>query len=62
MVQASYLSNGKIIVDGDVVASGLSGNVTIEWQGEMATLKADGSVHCQDVYGDVDAGGSIVRM
>ena len=50
---------GTISVDGIAVASGLSGNVHISWDGSLASLDADGSVECGDVHGNVNAGGSV---
>lgn len=69
------VSNGSIIVDGNIVQNGLSGIVEIKFEGDLANLKADGSVRvngsvsgnvdaggsvkCSNVNGDVDAGGSV---
>jgi predicted acyltransferase (DUF342 family) len=63
------IQNGNVIVDGDLVSSGLSGEVKIKWEGELASLKChnatiDGNVQgdvkahnvkCRDVSGDVKA-------
>jgi hypothetical protein len=53
------IRNGTVYVDGLPVHSGLSGVVDIIWHGDLANLEADGSVTCQDVYGDVAAGNSV---
>ncbi|WP_259406040.1 polymer-forming cytoskeletal protein [Shouchella clausii] len=52
--------NGKIYTDGTLVESGLSGQVTILFEGDLANLKTDGSATIQgNVKGNVDAGGSV---
>lgn len=51
--------NSTLYVDGVKVTEELSGTVNIEFIGELANLKADGSVRCDDVGGDVSAGGSV---
>lgn len=60
-VEGSNVSvrNGTIYVDGATVQSGLSGDVHIIWEGDLARLEADGSVTCRNVHGDVTAGGSV---
>jgi hypothetical protein len=50
---------GTVYVNGQPVHSGLSGKVDIIWHGDLASLEADCSVTCQDVYGDVAAGHSV---
>ena len=52
--------NDKVYVNGKLVTEGLSGNVNISFEGELANLKADGSVEVNgEVLGNVDAGGSV---
>jgi hypothetical protein len=53
------VANGILRVDGCVVQEGLTGVVTIKWEGDLANLQADSSVECNDVQGNVSAGGSI---
>lgn len=72
----NIMVNGdKVFVDGKLVEEGLSGNVTISFEGDLASLTtncsaivhgnvmgdvdAGGSVTCGDVEGSVDAGGSV---
>lgn len=51
--------NGELKVDGVSIKTGLSGNVNIKWEGELASLDTTASVQCGDVKGNVDAGGSV---
>ena len=48
--------NGKIIVDGEVIKEGLSGNVTIHFNGDLASLSCADAVINGNVHGDVNAG------
>jgi len=48
-----------VYVEARRVASGLSGEVHIFWDGDLAMLDADGSVTCNSVRGNVTAGGSV---
>lgn len=50
---------GVIYVDEVPIATRLSGEVHVIWEGDLATIEADGSVTCHDVAGNVFAGGSI---
>jgi len=53
------VNNDCIYVDGVSVKSGLSGNVQIEFIGDLASLRTDGSATVRgNVRGDVDSGGS----
>ena len=53
------VSNGTVYVGGEMVKDGLSGIVKVEFIGDLASLKADGSVDVQgSVKGNVDCGGS----
>lgn len=55
------VKNNQIFVDGKLISDETkSGSLTIEWQGPAANIQADGSVHCGNVEGDVDAGGNVV--
>lgn len=47
--------NGKIIVDGEVIKEGLSGNVTIHFNGDLANLTCADAVINGNVSGDVNA-------
>lgn len=51
--------NGVVTVGGSTVISGLTGNVNIKWEGDLASLKTDASVTCRDVNGSVEAAGSV---
>lgn len=53
--------NGEVIVDGEVVGQdGLTGNVHVHVEGELMNLTTGGSVTCESVTGEVDAGTSVV--
>ena len=47
--------NGKIIVDGVVIKEGLTGNVTIHFNGDLANLSCADAVINGNVLGDVNA-------
>ena len=54
------VSGDQISVGGKVVSSGLSGIVTIRWEGPLARLSVDSSAEIHgDVQGNVEAGGSV---
>lgn len=53
------IRDGSVTVDGVTVASGLSGEVHVKFDGDLASLDADGSVTCGAVRGSVKAGGSV---
>lgn len=53
------ISNGTIMIGGNIITSDLSGDVHIHWDGPLANLTCDGSVTCQDIQGSAQAGGSI---
>lgn len=54
------MQNGNVYVDGKLVEGGLSGEVTIKFEGDLANLKSDGSVAVHgNVNGDARAGGSL---
>ena len=68
------INNGRVIIDGKEQINGLSGTVKVIVEGNLKSLKADGSVevngdvkgniycggscNCNNVGGDVDCGGS----
>jgi len=51
--------DGVVSIDGVVVEGGLQGVVNINWEAPLVNLRADGSVTCGDVAGNVSAGGSV---
>lgn len=69
------VQNNSVYVDGKLVEEGLTGTVEIRFEGDLASLKTDGSAKingnvegyvdtggsckCGDVGGYVDAGGSV---
>jgi len=46
--------NGKIIVDGKVIEEGLSGDVHVKWEGDLASLKCNSCDITGNVSGDVN--------
>lgn len=53
------IRNGTVYIDGVPVHSSLSGVVEIIWHGNLASLEAEGSVTCDNIYGNVSAGNSV---
>lgn len=57
------VSNNRVYVDGvdvtDTLGKITNNTLRVEVTGTLASLKADGSVVCQDVDGNVEAGGSV---
>lgn len=54
------VSGDQISIGGKIVSSGLSGIVTVKWEGPLAHLDVDGSAEISgDVQGSVEAGGSV---
>ena len=53
---------GSIYVDDIPIATQMRGEVHIIWDGDLASIKADGSVTCGNVAGNVFAGGSVHCM
>lgn len=52
--------NNRVIVDGVVIEDGLSGIVEVKFEGDIASLRCDGSATINgNVMGNVDAGGSV---
>lgn len=52
--------NGTIEVNGKTINDKVNGIVKIDVEGGVITeLVTDASVNCQDVIGDIDAGGSV---
>jgi len=52
--------NGVVKVDGKVIDESMKNSVMqIEITGELMSLQTDASVSCQNVQGDVKAGGSV---
>jgi hypothetical protein len=63
------VKNGKLLLDGDLITEGLSGNVTVSFTGDLASLEcADAHVtgdikggvncadlECRDIVGNVNA-------
>ena len=53
------VTNNSVYVGGELVQEGLSGIVRIEFKGDLASLKTDGSASIHgDIHGDVDVGDS----
>jgi len=68
-------SGKSISVDGNLIVDNLKGTVDIKFEGDLASLKCQGSaiiygnikgnvdvgssLNCKDIIGNVDAGGSI---
>lgn len=53
------IQNGTIIIDGDVVQDGLTGNINVSIHGDVEKINCGGSVSVEgNVLGDVDCGGS----
>jgi len=50
---------GVFKVGNKILKRNLSGDVHVKWEGDLTSLKTDGSVQCGDVKGVVDAGGSV---
>ena len=54
------VSGNSIYVDGKLVKDGLSGVVKIQFEGDLANLKSDGSITVNgNIKGYVDCGGSF---
>ena len=52
--------NNKVYVDGELVEEGLSGDVRITFEGDLADLDSTASVTVNgNVKGDIDASGSV---
>lgn len=67
--------NNQVYVDGKLVQSDLSGDVNIKFEGDLASLKCNGSttingnikgnvdvggsLDCNDIIGNIDVGGSV---
>lgn len=61
-VQGNNISivNNKVYVDGKLVEEGLTGDVKITFEGELANLDSSASVTVNgNVKGDIDASGSV---
>lgn len=52
------ISNGKIIVDGNVVQDSLSGDIHVEIHGNVAHIQCGGSVTVHGNAGSIDCGNS----
>ena len=69
------VNDNSIYVDGNLIVDNLKGTVDIKFEGDLASLKCQGSatiygnikgnvdiggsLNCKDIIGNVDAGGSI---
>ena len=54
------IRNGEARIDGNVIKTGLSGDVHVHWDGPIANLETDGSATVNgNVSGSVNAGGSV---
>ena len=52
------VSNGKVIIDGNVVESGLYGDINIIVNGDVNKIDCAGSVEVRGNSGSIDCGGS----
>ena len=53
------IRGNSIVIDGKRVEENVSGVVEVKVEGTLATLETDASVSCDDVAGNVTAGGSV---
>ena len=58
---ANHISirNGNVTIGGNVVKTGLSGEVRVVWDGPLASLDCDGSAETGPVSGNVSAGNGV---
>lgn len=53
--------NGDVIIGGNQVGTAINNEIKIKVEGTLTSLKVDrGSVECDDVHGNVDAGSNVV--
>lgn len=50
------IRNGNVTIGGNVIKTGLTGNVRVDWEGPLASLDCDGSAETGPVSGNVSAG------
>lgn len=53
------IRNGNVTIGGNVVKTGLSGEVRVVWDGPLASLDCDGSAETGPVSGNVGAGNNV---
>lgn len=54
------IKNNSVYVDGVLIKNGLSGDINVSFDGELANLTCSGSANVTGmVHGNVDAGGSV---
>jgi hypothetical protein len=53
--------NGKVIVDGKVIEEGLSGDVNIKWEGDLASLNCNNCEVSGNVGGDVKCNNAKIQ-
>ena len=53
------IRNGQVTIGGNVVKTGLSGDVRVIWEGPLASLDCDGSAETGPVSGNVSAGNGV---
>ena len=53
------IRNGNVTIGGNIVRTGLSGEVRVVWDGPLASLECDGSADTGNVAGNVSAGNGV---
>lgn len=53
------IRNGVVVIDGKLQDGTVSGVVEVMVSGELVSLETDASVTCEEVKGNVSAGGSV---
>lgn len=54
------IRNGNVTIGGNVVKTGLSGEVRVVWEGPLASLECDGSAAIHGTVASVDAGNGVM--
>lgn len=52
------ISNGKVIVDGNVIQTNIGSNAQVNIDGDVEKIECDGSVKVHGSSGNIDCGGS----
>lgn len=53
------IRDGIVVIDGRVQSGVMTGVVEVRVSGELVSLETDASVTCEEVKGNVSAGGSV---